>query len=138
MLAANLHVTLLFLGDVDAASERNIIAAMNEVRADSVKLHLDQLSFWQNSGILCLTSSAVEQNVMQLQKQIQFQSQACGVVIDEKYPYCPHVTLQRRCNKQISVQFKPIIWSSTTYSLVHSQLTAAGPKYHLLKSWSFS
>jgi 2'-5' RNA ligase len=57
LLEHNLHVTLVFLGAVDAVTELLITRSILDIYPKSFELKFDQLSFWSKPKVLCLTCS---------------------------------------------------------------------------------
>ncbi|WP_060510949.1 RNA 2',3'-cyclic phosphodiesterase [Pseudomonas sp. NBRC 111124] len=92
----NFHLTLLFLGDVDAAQVPAICAAVDNLARPGapLRLLLDQLKTWQRSNVLVLepqeTPAALRQLVYRLQQALLplgFEEQA--------REFRPHLTLSR-------------------------------------------
>ncbi|MFJ4066324.1 RNA 2',3'-cyclic phosphodiesterase [Pseudomonas sp. NPDC089996] len=92
----NFHLTLLFLGDVDAAQVPAICAAVDNLARPGapLRLLLDQLKTWQRAKVLVLepeeTPAALRQLVYALQQALLpmgFDGQARD--------YRPHLTLSR-------------------------------------------
>lgn len=92
----NFHLTLLFLGDVDAAQVPAICAAVENLARPGapLRLLLDQLKTWQRANVLVLepqeTPAALRQLVYGLQQALLpmgFEEQA--------REYRPHLTLSR-------------------------------------------
>ena len=50
--AKNIHMTLRFLGDVDASQQRALEARLAEFVFEPVTLTLDRVGYWPRSGIL--------------------------------------------------------------------------------------
>ncbi|WDM61181.1 RNA 2',3'-cyclic phosphodiesterase [Pseudomonas sp. NEEL19] len=94
--AANFHVTLLFLGDVDAALVPAICATVDQLALPGrvPRLTLDRLQVWQRSSALVLEAQQVPAALMRLvyglqQALLPFAGQA------DKRDYRPHLTLAR-------------------------------------------
>ncbi len=51
----NLHVTLVFIGNVDSAAELLVKQSVAGIPAEPFELTFDQLSYWSRPKILCLT-----------------------------------------------------------------------------------
>jgi 2'-5' RNA ligase len=54
VLAKNIHMTLQFLGDVDAFQQQALEAALAELVFEPVTLTLDRMGYWSRPGILWL------------------------------------------------------------------------------------
>jgi len=130
----NLHVTLLFLGAVDAEQEAAIINAVARLVMSPMVLDFNQLSFWQKPGVLCLTSCRFDQTIVVLVEQMADIARKNGIVIDER-PYRPHITLARKAKCAVSIVPAPIIWRADNFCLVESCSTAEGVEYRLINRW---
>lgn len=66
--AANFHVTLLFLGDVDTAQVPAICAAVDQLTLPTLapRLLLDRLQVWQRAGALVLEAQQTPPALLQL------------------------------------------------------------------------
>ncbi|MDD1640876.1 MAG: RNA 2',3'-cyclic phosphodiesterase, partial [Methylococcaceae bacterium] len=62
----NVHVTLVFLGNVDVASELLIKRSVAGISAKPFVLTFDQLSYWSRPKILCFTCSQLDDEVEML------------------------------------------------------------------------
>jgi 2'-5' RNA ligase len=120
----NFHLTLLFLGDVDAAQVPAICAAVdNLVRPGApLRLLLDQLKTWQRSNVLVLepqeTPAALRQLVYGLQQALLpmgFEEQA--------REYRPHLTLSRDFRGQApeAVEAPAFLFSARHFTLYESR-----------------
>ncbi|WP_313643804.1 RNA 2',3'-cyclic phosphodiesterase [Pseudomonas sp.] len=92
----NFHLTLLFLGDVDAAQVPAICAAVDTLTRPQapLRLVLDRLNSWQRAGVLALepqeTPAALRQFVYALQQALL--PMGFG---EQGREYRPHLTLSR-------------------------------------------
>jgi len=97
----NFHLTLLFLGDVDAAQVPAICAAVDNLArpAAPLRLLLDQLKAWPRANVLVLepqdTPAALRQLVYGLQQALL----PMGVA-EQAREYRPHLTLSREFRGQ--------------------------------------
>lgn len=94
--AANFHVTLLFLGDVDAAQVPAICAAVDQLAlpAKPPRLLLDRLQVWQRASALVLEAQQVPPALLQLVYALQQALLPLGVQPASR-EYRPHLTLSR-------------------------------------------
>lgn len=135
----NLHVTLVFLGNVELEQEEKIVAAANAIKAPAIEMQFDQLTFWQQKrGILSLTSSSQPQSLLNLVEQLQDIVLAQDVAL-EKRPYTAHITLARNLKTLPDISVKPPIdWHSQSFVLVHSVSTDHGVDYQVINTWPLS
>lgn len=94
--AANFHVTLLFLGDVDAAQVPAICAAVDQLPlpATAPRLLLDRLQVWQRASALVLEAQQTPAALLQLVYGLQQALLPLGVAAASR-DYRPHLTLTR-------------------------------------------
>ena len=93
---ANFHVTLLFLGDVDAAQVPAICAAVDQLAlpATAPRLLLDRLQVWQRASALVLEAQQTPPALLQLVYSLEQALLPLGVEAADR-DYRPHLTLAR-------------------------------------------
>ena len=114
----NLHVTLVFLGNVDAESEAMIRQRMKNISAQPFTIQFDQLSFWRKPRILCLTTQQYDQQLLILVDALKRELEQCGMVMEDR-PYKPHITLARKALRLIDMNIKPIDLKNIDLSQIH-------------------
>lgn len=132
--AANLHVTLVFLGNVDPAIEHALCQAAAELTIEPMQLSFDRLSYWRKPAVGCLTASRRDPAIEHLAADLADIASRLGVVLDEK-PYRPHVTLYRKLQHPIAAEFDAIEWRADGFCLVESRSTPHGVEYQVLQRW---
>ncbi len=135
--AANLHLTLAFLGDVPSprvASLQSIgAAAASAVRPFA--LTLDRVGAFREAGIAWAGASAVPVELERLAALLHDALAAQNVAI-ERRAFRPHITLARRCRKRVSASVvTPITWTVTRMTLNASDLSSGVPRYHEVAGW---
>jgi 2'-5' RNA ligase len=145
--AANLHVTVAFLGSV-AESLRpeveRIGAAMaaqgleGEAAAGvASELVFDGVAFWPKPQVLVAVCSSPPPPAAALAARLW---QALGPlpIPPDVRPYKPHVTLARKVRKPPpDLSLKPVPWPVTALTLVESITDPAGARYEPIASWPF-
>ena len=132
----NLHVTLVFLGNVDAESEAMIRQCMKNISAQPFTIQFDQLSFWRKPRILCLTTQQYDQQLLILLDALKRELEQCGMVMEDR-PYKPHITLARKALRLIDMDIQTIKWQVYSFCLVESLSTPDGVHYQVLQRWNF-
>ena len=130
----NLHVTLVFLGNVDAAKEMALLEAATTISARQIQIIFDQLSFWNKPKVLCLTSQVIDSELSNLVKELTNVAKNLAIAVDERL-YTPHVTLARKANQTVNLTFEPIIWRANQFCLVESCSTITGVEYRICQTW---
>ncbi len=130
----NLHITLIFLGQVDNDTETKITQGANQISTPAFQLSFDQLSLWRRPGILCLTSQKQNPGLLSLVERLKKLSESCGIA-SESRPYKAHITLAKKAFVKPDTKIKSIVWQATTFSLVQSTNTSNGVHYQIIKTW---
>ena len=132
----NVHITLVFLGQVDNQTIECIEQVAAETGGNSFRLILDRVGYWSKPQILWLAPSRVPRELSDLFENIQARLGKCNVPVDQR-PYKPHITLARKVKKPPpKIKFDPLIWHVKQYSLMESLTTpGGGVKYQELACW---
>ncbi len=134
--ADNLHVTLLFLGNIDNKSEALIRKNVVNIDVEAFSLNFSQLSYWRKPRVLCLTTEQYSEQLLILVDALKNRAALCGITTEDR-PYKPHITLARKAVSDVSVDVQPITWQAEVFCLVESVNTADGVHYRVLQSWNF-
>lgn len=93
--AANFHITLAFLGECKPRQLDNLIEQIDAIEARPFDLQLDDIGYWQKTGILWMGSTQVPDELTHLSKQCR--AVARRLQLDRSgQTFHPHVTLWRR------------------------------------------
>lgn len=144
--AANLHVTLCFLGSVPAvrAAELGVIArcvVSSRAPAAPATLAFERLEHWVRPQLLCALAaaalpSAADPTAPDLAGALGQRCAAAGFSPDLK-PFRAHVTLARKVVKaQPDERIRPVRWEFDAFALVESHTLAAGPLYSVIESYA--
>ncbi|MBA1200240.1 RNA 2',3'-cyclic phosphodiesterase [Pseudomonas capeferrum] len=98
----NLHLTLLFLGDVSSAQVPSLCAAIDTLQRPRapVRLCLDRLQVWPRSRVLVLEPEQCPQVLSRLVYALQQALLPLGLG-EQAREYRPHLTLSRDFNAQV-------------------------------------
>jgi 2'-5' RNA ligase len=131
----NLHVTLVFLGQVAEDVELPIKQSVADIAAQPFELIFDRLSYWSRPRILCLTSQQlVPKAASMLTAALETVAANCGLQTDTR-PYTPHITLARQVRYLPDVKIEPIIWRADAFCLVESCSEPDGVCYKVIQQW---
>ncbi len=131
----NLHITLSFLGFVDAQKRNCAEAAGDAVRVAPFTLTLDHVGYFAKPKVAWLGARALPEQLLTLADDLTARSAACGIVLDSR-PFAAHMTLIRKMNgAPLPLRFAPIVWRVTSFSLVKSETRASGALYSVLRTW---
>lgn len=132
---SNLHATLVFLGNADAARRACIERAIDGVQAMSFQCALTHAEWQRRSRIVWLAADQVPAALGTLVAALQGALEACGHA-PERRPYRLHVTLARDVARAPRKQpISPIVWTARDVCLVTSRLGARGSTYDVVRRW---
>lgn len=130
----NLHLTLVFLGAVDAARRACVEHACARVRADAFELTLAEVRA-HRSGIVWAAPVDTPEALRELVDQLRTTLGQCGLV-PEARRFRAHVTLARDVRRPILPrQFSPILWNVREFGLGSSRLGRGGSSYTVERRW---
>ncbi|BAV34527.1 2'-5' RNA ligase [Sulfuricaulis limicola] len=131
----NIHLTLAFLGSVNASFRECAEQAATAIRATSFTLMLEQMGYWPKPGILWAGPNQTPSLLIQLVQELNAGLVACGYDA-EKRPYAAHLTLARKTHLHNAVaSMEPRAWEINRFHLVRSHTHAGGARYEILRSW---
>ena len=133
--SGNFHITLAFVGAVDAATRSCMEQAAATLCGASFDLCLDRIGAWTGPRILWLAPAAPPPALVSLAAQLQQALRPCGYQ-PEARPYLPHVTLARKlAGEPPSLALPPLHWPVRDFVLAESLGTPTGPAYRVLARW---
>lgn len=133
--AANLHLTLAFLGQRSVAECDCMTAAAARVTGEPFELVLDFLGGWARPRIQWLGASHVPDALQALVAALNGALAPCGFEPDRR-PYAAHVTLARKVKEPRRQSLEtPIRWRVDEFVLAESVSTDDGVRYDLLQRW---
>ncbi len=150
----DLHVTLCFLGAVDAARSAALGVRAGQIEAAAFELEFDRLEFWREAGIVAATVARVPPPAMALAQALAAAARQVGLAPDPK-PWRPHLTLMRGLTAQrLAAQPLPVRGTDGAWPVLRLRLPVARfylaesqglgaqaeagaevPRYALLRSW---
>jgi len=133
----DLHITLVFIGQVTNEQYPCVLAAAEELQGRPFNLCIDRVGYWKRPGILWCGPSSVPAALTDLVLKLQQGLQLCGFEA-EKRTYCPHVTMARKVINApvLGALAEPLSWPVDDFVLAASHTGADAPRYRVLKKWS--
>ncbi|MCY1272123.1 RNA 2',3'-cyclic phosphodiesterase [compost metagenome] len=130
--AANLHMTLAFLGAVPRGRKAELLELGKSLPRQAFDLQLDHLGRWRN-GILHLSPSGAPQPLFDL---VQALRQALGdhQFEVERREFRPHLTLARHATRLPAAQ-PAFLWQVDRVALFSSENTPHGVHYRAIGNW---
>lgn len=136
MSAANLHMTLAFIGVVTPAQIERLVALAAGVHCEAFDLRLDRLGFWPQGGILWAGCRQVPPRQHRLFAELAASVRAAGFALDARTPV-PHVTLARRARcASLPRLGTPVGWRADEFALVESIAQPVGVRYRVLETFT--
>ncbi len=131
----NYHITLAFLGNVEAEQLSCVCAQAARVDCPSFNLSLDTLGLFRRSGILWLGCRESPDALIKLYDHLGAALIPCGFT-PETRRFHPHVTLYRRFQGRLpDTQIRPIHWEVEGFHLVLSESTPDGVRYQSIATF---
>ena len=114
----NLHLTLFFLGQVDAAQQQSLVLAAQQINVAAFSLTLDHLACFAKPKILYLAPSQIPAALLQLQQQVAALCKAAGFNEIHDH-YRPHITLARHayCGEAFQLAVAPVTLNIAEFAL---------------------
>ncbi len=138
--AANLHVTLAFLGSVPAETFAQLVVVGGQGNWPRVELDFDRLEYWQKPKVLVAMPVATPDAGIEVVDRLWQGSEPLGIVREAR-PWRPHLTLVRRVrhppSEELRISAGPPPRGSPRWglALVESTTHASGPRYKPLAEW---
>lgn len=134
----NIHLTLVFVGEVDTGGLEALRLAADEVRGRNTHafdIVIEEIRYWKHKGIAYATTGKVPRQLGDLVDALRDALSAAGFSI-ERRTYRPHITLMRKASCQAMPHLeKPIAWKAREWVLVKSIQTGNGPVYNPIGRW---
>lgn len=134
----NIHLTLVFLGNVEIARIDALRAVGNGVAAPPFVMTLSRLGWWRHNRVAWAAPDVVPDPLLALVNQLQDGLRAAAFAFDERPTYAPHVTLLRnaRCEEAKWPAFESIEWAASEFVLVRSVTREEGATYEAIGRWT--
>lgn len=137
--AANLHLTLAFLGEVPGTRINALLRLGDDLPRDSFTLRLDRIESWKKPGLACLRPAEVPMSLTRLAGLLHTGLQQEGFAVEARV-FKPHVTLSRQIIIPAdSLPVWPVLeWPVSAVALVRSEPSREGSHYHVVGQWPLS
>jgi 2'-5' RNA ligase len=131
----DLHLTLVFVGDVDPDLLPCIEAAGDDVAVAAFELALHRVETWPRQRLLAAAPDDPPPALFNLVSQLQQNLLPCGIQ-PEPRRYRPHVTLARKAARTDPAPVA-IPWPVQDFVLARSGVAGGGSSggYQVLRSW---
>ena len=134
--AQKLHLTVAFLGLVDAGFRECVERAAGSLSAPAFELEFRRIGYWPGPRVLWAAPERTPEALTGLASMLRNALVACGYE-PESRPFRAHVTLARKVRGPASETTHALIrWPVADFHLVESETLAQGARYRSLASWS--
>lgn len=136
--AENIHLTLVFVGEVDASKLGALCRVADEIKDSSAcafDFALEKIRHWKRNRIVYASTVEIPQGLINLVSTLTDALSAAGFSLEQR-AYKPHVTLMRDALCQSLPELaEPITWRVREWMLVKSEQTGDGPVYTPMGRW---
>lgn len=135
--AANLHLTLAFLGEVSAEKQRALETLAGRIRQPDFRLQLDDAGQWLRSRVVWLGCRQPPRGLLQLADMLRAQAARSGCW-QNPTPFHPHITLLRDASHAVTIPPPGFHWAFpvTEFVLYESQFAGGRLRYTALNRWA--
>lgn len=132
--AANLHLTLAFLGHQPRALLPSLEGVMMALQPQACTLRIDHYGYFSKPGIAWVGPASPPEALMQLQRSLWRGLLEADVPLKPVAGFRPHVTLARDAMPVDRTMNEAIEWAVGTMALVESVSVQGGVQYRLIAS----
>jgi 2'-5' RNA ligase len=135
MRAEGLHLTLLYIGEIERTRLTALRQAASTVSAAAFWLEISQLKFWQHNKIGYATVEHAALPLARLVVALTHAVQAAGfpLVASE---FHAHITMLRKVQHGFAPQtISPLCWWVDSFALIESVGTGEDLRYEILALW---
>lgn len=135
----NLHLTLQFIGNVEAAKAGCLVEAAARLSCAPFKLQLDALGSFSTQKIIWLGASRWPHALYSLHESLAAVVDGCGCNVESRQ-YRPHVSLHRggALSAGHDVDLSVIDWHVDSFTLFSSSLQQSGAVYREIAAFQLS
>ena len=131
----NIHLTLVFLGDVEAGRIPGLCALAEKVVAPGFELAIDTVNYWRHNRIVWAAPHECPAALQTLVAALGSALKARGFAFDGR-PYLPHITLLRAARHAPALQTVDAIrWRMVDFVLVQSLSYDRTTVYEVMQRW---
>lgn len=143
----NLHITLLFLGEITSSQLDSLSGSFQKFRFDSFSISFRSVSVFRSGKDSVLFTEAVPSDpIKKLNLELRKTSISAGISVLEK-EFTPHMTLGRikKFNEDKFLEYAGLFsdfctadFSVNEFCLVSSALSPSGSRYRILETFALS
>ncbi|GAC1622104.1 MAG: RNA 2',3'-cyclic phosphodiesterase [Nevskia sp.] len=130
------HLTLAFLGELDARQAEAALQAGDAVRAAAFEFVLDHVGHFEGANVAWIGPSVLEPALARLKAELDRELLHYRLPVASE-PFVPHVSCLRKIRERPDAPPPMLRWPVSDFALVRSCRDAAGKPagYKLLRRW---
>ena len=134
--AANLHITLAFLGDTSEQKSQALQNMAARIKQPAFSLDLDDAGHWPGAGVVWLGTRRAPRGLLQLAELLRSQAARSGCY-QSPLPFHPHITLLRGATKAVSLPPSGFHWpiDFENFALYSSEFRRGRTRYEQIAAW---
>jgi RNA 2',3'-cyclic 3'-phosphodiesterase len=134
--AANLHLTLAFLGEVSSETSQKLQQLAARIVQPGFTLNLDDAGHWPRPGVVWLGCQRAPRGLLQLASLLRAQAARHGCA-QSAQPFHPHITLLRSATQKVALPARGFHWhlDVSHFALFSSTFTQGRTRYRRLARW---
>jgi 2'-5' RNA ligase len=134
--AENLHVTLAFLGSVEAERAPEVFGAVGAAAAGAGEIRLSAVRYRESRSVGMVVLADESGRATRLAGDLQQRLEAAGLYRPERRPWLPHVTVLRFRERPRLRPDPPVLGrvAPSDASAILSRLGPSGAQYEVLES----
>jgi len=138
--AESIHLTLIFLGDMETSQLDALCLAVNTVKGQAFNFIVDGIRYWKFNRVVYAGAGEVPLELFDLVGSLKDTLSANGFLFDHR-AFTPHITLVRKVQphvlpKSLKSLSEPIVWPVSEWILVKSEQAGDGLVYTPIGRWS--
>lgn len=133
--ARNIHLTLVFLGNVARERLEELAALAKGITAPRFEFDVDHVEYWRHNRIVWAGIAHCPDALRMLVQRLEQCLSSSGFQFDRR-PYAPHVTLLRNARRvPVNTAVRAVAWPVSRFALVESAPRAGGRSYEVMREW---
>lgn len=139
VMAANLHLTLAFLGEVSPDKQRALAAMAGRIQQAGFTLQLNDAGQWLRSQVVWLGTRQPPRGLLQLASMLRAQAARSGCY-QSPQPFHPHITLLRNTAHAVPIPPPGFNWQIpiNEFALYASEFSRGRTRYVRLERWTLN
>ena len=133
--AANIHQTLVFIGNAEAGRMNDVAGQALAAGIDAFALEFGVTGYWRHNRIVWAAPRATPEPLLRLVDALRRHAGEAGVSIDGR-AFAAHVTLIRDARRPAALPSLAFTWEVRDLALIGSAPGERSPRYEVLNRWS--